>query len=449
MNAVTKKLLSLLLVAVLLVSAVPFQAMATETEGTTETTAPVEVASETEAAPATATPTTITLNGQGGTIGTALTTTQAVTVGQPIGTLPASDVMSLEGYTFTGWYKADGTKVESGTVYDGTYTTIYAGWTLIQKGVTIKGVFGGLKSQAVDISSENVPVSWNLLDYLNKKESEIYPAAGYTWDGCWYDYSTDALIQQNETFSNWRTVYIKFEAKQYKLYFNAGDGAGVDTTEKTVTFQQPVGDLPTPTRPGYVFTGWYDANGNWYNSSTTYTVAGDSTLYAGWKKQASVVLEIFINGKTAEPDRCPVLTGYGKGDIISRSDISTIIKKYYSASSGSSLTIQGLYTSDMWADYLADNSTAGIESIQLQTDEATTYIYVMVNNAKQGSSSTTTTTTTTTSTSTSTSTSSSSTADPTNPQTGDSSMIYVSMTVMLVAATALVAVEILRKRKMI
>lgn len=417
MKAVSKKLLSLLLVAILLVSAVPFQAKAT-------------------------TGSVITLDGQGGLIGSALTTTQAVTVGQPIGTLPASEVMSMTGYIFTGWYKADGSKVEPGTIYDGTYTTIYAGWKLIEKGVTIKGVFGGLKAQAVDIRSENVPVSENLLDYLNRIESSIYPAEGYTWDGCWYDYSTDALIQQNESFSNWRTVYIKFEAKQFKLYFNAGDGASVGTTEKTVTYNQRIGELPVPTRPGYVFTGWYDANGNWNSADSIYKANGDTTLYAGWKKQSSVVLEIFINGKTAEPDRCPVLYGYGKGDIINRSDVSAIIKKYYSSSYGSSLTIQGLYTSDMWQDYLADKSTPGIESIQIQSDEATTYIYVMVNNAKQGSSSTATTPSTNTNTSTTP-------ADPTNPQTGDSSMIFVSMTVMLAAATALVAVEILRKKRMI
>ena len=76
------------------------------------------------------------------------------------------------------------------------------------------------------------------------------------------------------------------------------------------------------------------------------------------------------------------------------------------------------------------------------TDGSTTYIYVMVNNAKQGSSSTTTSTG-------STSTGSGTAADPTNPQTGDNSMIFVSLTTMLAAATALVAIEVLRRKRMI
>lgn len=56
MKAVSKKLFSLLLVAILLVSAVPFQAMATSGS-------------------------VLTLDANGGLIGTALSTTQAVTVG--------------------------------------------------------------------------------------------------------------------------------------------------------------------------------------------------------------------------------------------------------------------------------------------------------------------------------------------------------------------------------
>lgn len=417
MKAVSKKLFSLLLVAILLVSAVPFQAMATSGS-------------------------VLTLDANGGLIGTALSTTQAVTVGQPIGTLPAAEVMSRANHIFTGWYKADGTKVESGTIFDGSFTTIYAGWKLIEKGVTIKAVYGGLKSQAVDIRSENVAAHLNLLDYLNAIKGEIGPGVGYSWNGYWYDYSTDALIDQNESFSNWRTVYVKFEPKQFKLYFNAGDGASVGTTEKTVTMHQSIGELPVPTRPGYIFVGWHDINGIWQTNNSIYQANGDTTLYAAWKKQASVVLEIFINGKTAEPDRCPALVNYGEGDIVSRSSVASIVKKYYSSSNGSNLTIAGLYTSDMWQDYLADKSVPGVESIQLPSDGTTTYIYVMVNNAKQGSSSTTTGTTGSNGGSTTP-------ADPTNPKTGDNSMIFASVTVMLAAATALVAIEVLRKKRMI
>ncbi len=288
-----------------------------------------------------------------------------------------------------------------------------------------------------------------LLDYLDSVKSQISVPAGYTWDTHWYDFSTDELIAQNENFSNWRTVYVKFNAKtNLKLYFSVGEGASVDPTTKTVTYNQKVGTLPTPTKTGYVFRGWYDDSGKQYTASTVYKVNGDTTLTASWKKQATVILEIYTNGNTDEPDRCPVLTGYAVGDYVTRSDVSEVIKKYYSAKSGSSLTVQGLYGANMWQDYLEDSSTAGIESIQIHTADETIHIYVMVNNAKQGGTTSSGSSSSGSSDNTS-STDATKDADPTNPQTGDSSMVYVSMTVMLMAAAALVVVEQLRKRKMI
>lgn len=461
MKAVSKKLLSLLLVAILLVSAVPFQALAAENEET-ETTAATEAAeaAATEAAEAedeTEAPTvaagteaTLLLDANGGVIGTAVSQSIKVYEGKQIGTLPTP---TRNGYTFKGWYSAK----EGGTYFDGsekyyadsTPSTLYAHWELNAKGVIIKAVVDGDKSSAYDIHKATVGVDELLLDYLDSVKSQISVPAGYTWDTHWYDFSTDELIAQNENFSDWRTVYVKFNAKtNLKLYFSVGEGASVDPTTKTVTYNQKVGTLPTPTKTGYVFRGWYDDSGKQYTASTVYKVNGDTTLTASWKKQATVILEIYTNGNTDEPDRCPVLTGYAVGDYVTRSDVSEVIKKYYSAKSGSSLTVQGLYGANMWQDYLEDSSTAGIESIQIHTADETIHIYVMVNNAKQGG------TTSSGSSSSGSSDNNSSTdatkdADPTNPQTGDSSMIYVSMTVMLMAAAALVVVEQLRKRKMI
>ncbi|MBQ1343324.1 MAG: InlB B-repeat-containing protein, partial [Firmicutes bacterium] len=45
--------------------------------------------------------------------------------------------------------------------------------------------------------------------------------------------------------------------------------------------------LPTPTRSGYTFQGWKDKDGNTYQAGDTYTVDGDDTLTAQWKKKPS------------------------------------------------------------------------------------------------------------------------------------------------------------------
>ena len=316
--------------------------------------------------------------------------------------------------------------------------------------MVVKAVLNGDKDHAYDLHRETVGVNELLLDYLDSIFSTVkgYVPAGYTWDTHWYDFTTDELIEQNENFSNWRTVYVKFVAKtNLKLYFNVGEGE-VDPASKTVTFNKKVGELPTPTRTGYVFRGWYtgeDGTGTKYTADTVYKVNDNTTLYANWKKAATIVLHIYVNGKTSEPDRCPVLTNYARRESITRATVTEIIKKYYSAKSGS-LTLQGLYTDDTWGDYLADNKTAGIASVQIQTTDEITNIYVMVNNAKQGGSANTNVST---GTNNGTTNKPSKPADTTNPATGDNGMIYVSMTVMTLAAAAFVTVVELRKRKMI
>lgn len=70
----------------------------------------------------------------------------------------------------------------------------------------------------------------------------------------------------------------------YKVTFNANGGT-VSTTSKTVTKGSTYGTLPTPTRAGYDFVGWYTKadGGTKVTSSTTVSLTGNQTLYAHWK----------------------------------------------------------------------------------------------------------------------------------------------------------------------
>jgi uncharacterized repeat protein (TIGR02543 family) len=43
-------------------------------------------------------------------------------------------------------------------------------------------------------------------------------------------------------------------------------------------------NLPVPTREGFEFLGWFDAEGNEYTAETVYTVDGDITLTARWSE---------------------------------------------------------------------------------------------------------------------------------------------------------------------
>ena len=69
------------------------------------------------------------------------------------------------------------------------------------------------------------------------------------------------------------------DATTYPLTLNYDDGVSSNTTY-TVADGTPV-TLPTPSRSGYTFQGWYDASGNKVEG-TTYTVTADAILTAHW-----------------------------------------------------------------------------------------------------------------------------------------------------------------------
>ena len=113
---------------------------------------------------------------------------------------------------------------------------------------------------------------------------------GYTFKG-WYtnkecsgtqwDFSTNVV--QNNT-----TLYAKWSLNKYTLKFNARGGK-TPTSSKSVSYNTQIGTLPTPTRSGYVFAGWYpaqDGSGTKYTSKSKMP-ARNMTLYAKWTKKLS------------------------------------------------------------------------------------------------------------------------------------------------------------------
>ena len=65
--------------------------------------------------------------------------------------------------------------------------------------------------------------------------------------------------------------------------FNASGGS-ISTTTKTVNYKMTYGELPTPTKSGYKFLGWYTAvaGGSLVDSATIVSNPNTHTLYAQW-----------------------------------------------------------------------------------------------------------------------------------------------------------------------
>jgi len=109
--------------------------------------------------------------------------------------------------------------------------------------------------------------------------------AGYRFTG-WYTAKTDGVEITAETIvkiTGNQTLYAGWSANDYTVTFNANNGS-VSTKSKSVTHASIYGTLPTPTRTGYTFSGWYTAKsgGSKVTASSTVNITANTTLYARW-----------------------------------------------------------------------------------------------------------------------------------------------------------------------
>lgn len=221
---------------------------------------------------------TITLNPTGGTVTPgSVTTTDSMYTGE----LPTP---VREGYYFTGWYtQADGGDQVASENSDKVYTentTLYAHWE--KESVVTFDANGG----SVDPSSMTT-------DHHKLTEELPTPTrTGYQFTG-WYSEREGGYKVDNTWFYEDVTLYARWaeKGKSYTITLDPTDGTVTPGSEKT-TDSMYTGQLPTPTKEGYYFTGWYTQaeDGEKVDEETVYT--GDTTLYAHWKKESKVTFNI-------------------------------------------------------------------------------------------------------------------------------------------------------------
>lgn len=128
---------------------------------------------------------------------------------------------------------------------------------------------------------------------------------GYTWSR-WTITATgaQAFTEKTRILSNIQgsTSYTaNATPSKYIVTFNPNGGT-VDPETKTVTFDAPYGELPTPARNNFIFEGWYTERrgGTRVDASTVVTTAGNHTLYAQWTPAADMLINDFgdITGVT-------------------------------------------------------------------------------------------------------------------------------------------------------
>lgn len=205
------------------------------------------------------------------------------------------------GYVFKGWTAAQdgsGNLLNPGETYDlnqpSANTILYAQW---EKLYTVTYDLNG--------GSGNAPTQPSLCERETFKVADAEGITNncYTFAG-WSDGSKTYTAGDTYTMG---TADVTLTAQwialpEYTVTFNYNDEGATASTSDDCCEGNTV-SLPTPTRDGFTFTGWYDAptSGNFIGKAgASYSPTKDITLYAQWEKQNGVSIVIFDGAKDTE-----------------------------------------------------------------------------------------------------------------------------------------------------
>ncbi|MCD8094786.1 MAG: InlB B-repeat-containing protein, partial [Ruminococcus sp.] len=183
--------------------------------------------------------------------------------------------------------------------------------------------------------------------------------SGYKFTG-WYTKKSGGTKVTSSTVLSVvkdRTFYAHWK-KKYTLTFNA-NGGSVSTTTKTYYKGNTLGTLPTPTRSGYKFLGWYTkkSGGTKVTSNTVLSVVKDRTFYAHWESTASYVTLTFnANGGTVSSTSKTYTKGSKVGTLPTAKKSGYTFKGWYTKKSGGtrisySTVLNDYYNRTFYAQY--------------------------------------------------------------------------------------------------
>ena len=188
----------------------------------------------------------------------------------------------------------------------------FGGWATSPTGGVAYAAGASIASQAQD-STLQLYAIWNYesqvtVNYYNENSELVDSLVGYSgasltapavpskegYKGSW----SETLTVFPATNTN---VFASYEAEDYTVTLVPGDDASVSPTSISVTYDQAYGPLPTPTKNGYSFDGWFDlaTGGNEVTSATIYQISDDSSLYAHWTKE-NYSITYMTNGGTLD-----------------------------------------------------------------------------------------------------------------------------------------------------
>ena len=222
--------------------------------------------------------------------------------------LTSEDAQPIDGFSFDmndslnyGWYKDGGNYVKNKSSFKDKVT-----------GKSRNGAFLYYSRNSYVLHFENctgvadasIKFEANVSGY-KPLDKDVQPPANvdsdYIFDG-WY---TSPACEDGTEF-NWQTkmpshtitLYAKWKAPTYTVTFNPNGGTVTEST-LTVTKGQTLGDtLPTPTKEGDEFLGWYTDESFTHKFVKESQIVKDQTLYAKWK--SSDIITYYIVAKDVD-----------------------------------------------------------------------------------------------------------------------------------------------------
>ena len=302
-----------------------------------------------------------------------------------------ANAFTKTGYNFAGWNtKADGTgtkytdkqSVSNLSSTDGATVTLYAQWTINSHKVTWKangGNWGGNTADKV--------VTYN---YGATIDEQTAP----TRDG--YDFKawSPAFVANTTMPDNDLTYTAQWTAKTYDVTLNPQSGTG-GTTSVTATYDAEMPKITPPTRTGYTFNGYFDAQSGgtkYYKADGTsaqkWDKTSNTTLYAQWTINTYTI----TYGVVGEAHGTILLN---RGDEVTTSASTTAnydTEHTFTAAPADGYKIAGWYSDANGANNIADgtSNTYLIASLTANTDvyvkfmEKAEVMYDVTVNATEG-----------------------------------------------------------------
>ena len=200
-----------------------------------------------------------------------------------VGVASLADPSGKDDYSFEGWYdnaNFEGSPITSIAANETGAITLYAKWTQFRFAINY-------------VLDHGHNASANPSTYDNRVGVESFATptrTGYDFGG-WYDndgFNGSPITSIPANSAGDKTLYAKWTAHRYNISYEPNEGTmpskyTTSYTVRTVTF-----NLPTPSREGYYFRGWYtdeDFASDKY-TQIKYGTHQDFAFYAKWEKYA-------------------------------------------------------------------------------------------------------------------------------------------------------------------